>query len=114
MSHTDGSVIDYMEDELYEYLSSHFKEPELLEKKCSFYQEKLKPLYSERILKAMIKAVLGMAEEANKRQDYRKVAGMLRWMKKYPGGKEEAARLAEDFRVRYKKRRAMMEEIEEF
>ena len=39
--HNDGSVIDYMEEYLYEYLMKHFYEPELLEKKFAFLNEKI-------------------------------------------------------------------------
>jgi len=55
-----------------------------------------------------------MAEQSNKRQDYRRVTKNLRWLGKYPGGREKAAELAADFRIKYKARRAMMEEIAEF
>ena len=45
---------------------------------------------------------------------YRKVAKNLRWMQQFPGGWETAAELAEEFRVQYKRRPAMVEEIAKF
>lgn len=75
------------------------------------YEKKLKILYPERCLKVLVKRTEEMAELSNKRQDYRRVAKNLRWMQDYPGGKEKAAELVAGFRAKYKRRRAMMEEI---
>lgn len=41
MKNLDGSVIDYMEDELYRYMLEHFKEEELLQKKMEFLKERI-------------------------------------------------------------------------
>ena len=78
------------------------------------YEKKLKELYPERCLEVLTHSTVKMAEHSNKRQDYRRVAKNLRWMRKYPGGTEKAAELAAEFRIQYKQRRAMMEEIAEF
>lgn len=55
-----------------------------------------------------------MAEQSSKKADYRCVAKNLRWIQRYPGGDEKAEELANEFRTKYRQRRAMMEEIEEF
>ena len=44
LKNLDGSVIDYMEDELYRYMMEHFKEEELLNKKMNFLKEKIEGL----------------------------------------------------------------------
>lgn len=41
LAHMDGSVIDYMEEYLYEFVISHFKELKLLQKKLDFIQIKI-------------------------------------------------------------------------
>lgn len=42
MKNLDGSVIDYMEEYLYEFMVSHFKEAKLLQKKFDFLQAKIR------------------------------------------------------------------------
>jgi len=37
MKNLDGSVIDYMEDDIYEFMAAHFTEPELMQRKLDFY-----------------------------------------------------------------------------
>lgn len=39
--HINGSVIDYMEEYLYEYLIHHFQKPELLQKKYAFLERRI-------------------------------------------------------------------------
>ena len=78
------------------------------------YEKKLKALYPDRCLKVLVEDTEAMAERSNKRQDYWKVARNLRWIQRYPGGNEKAAKLADKYREKYKRRRAMMEELEEF
>ena len=42
MSKMDGSLIDYMEDFLLEYVMAHFPEPELMERKLAFLYQRIK------------------------------------------------------------------------
>ena len=76
------------------------------------YRKKLEEIYPERCLAILVKTADEDAEAANKRQDYQHVARVLRWMRKYPGGEEKAAELAEKYRATYPRRRAMLEELE--
>ena len=78
------------------------------------YEKKLKALYPERCLTLLVADTIKMAEQSSKRADYRRVAKNLRWIQRYPGGDEKAEELANDFRTKYRQRRAMMEEIDEF
>lgn len=78
------------------------------------YEKKLKALYPERCLKLLVVDTNLMAEQSNKRADYRRVAKNLNWICRYPGGAEKAAQMADNYRIIYKQRRAMMEEIADF
>ena len=78
------------------------------------YRKKLEGLYPDRCLAILVKTADEDAAEANKRSDYQHVARVLRWMRKYPGGEEKASELAQKFRAAYPRRRAMIEELEEF
>lgn len=42
MKSTDGTVIDYMEDYLYDFMDTHFRTPELLKIKRQFLEDKIK------------------------------------------------------------------------
>ncbi len=50
------------------------------------------------------------AAAACSRKQYQELAHYLEKIKDYPGGTKQAAQLAEDWRARYSRRRAMMEE----
>lgn len=78
------------------------------------YEKKLKALFPERCLAVLADDTELKAENSKKRSDYRRVASNLRWIQRYPGGDEVAAKMAADFRERYKLRRAMLEELAEF
>lgn len=41
MKHTDGKVIDYMEDCLYQFMDTHFRTPEFLKVKRGFLEDKI-------------------------------------------------------------------------
>jgi len=42
---------------------------------------------------------------------YREIAGLLKRMKKYKGGNESVQTLIEEFRIEYRNRPAMMQEL---
>jgi len=44
-------------------------------------------------------------------KEYQELVRYLEKLRNYPGGAERAAHLAEDWRTRYIRRRAMMEEL---
>ena len=78
------------------------------------YGDLLFPLYPERCLKVMANAADNLAAESKNRHDYRRVAGMLRKICRYPGGREIAGELAEKYRKQYPRRPAMLDELEKF
>lgn len=46
MKNTDGKVIDYMEDYLYQFMDTHFRTPEILKIKRSFLEDKIRQVES--------------------------------------------------------------------
>lgn len=78
------------------------------------YEKKLKALYPERCLKVLADYTDYLADQSKNRNNYKRVARYLRWIQRYPGGNEKAAEIAAGYRIKYKLRSAMMEEIAEF
>lgn len=76
------------------------------------YAKPLSDKYPDRCLKILIQTADTDAAEAKQRKDYQHVARVLRWMKKFPGGTEKAAELAEKYRAAYPRRRVMIEKLE--
>ena len=75
------------------------------------YEAALKNRYPNEMLEAY---ACILAEEAAAVSDRKRYQELVRYLKKlgnYPGGAERAAQLAEDWRTRYIRRRAMMEEL---
>ncbi|HHY18223.1 MAG TPA: hypothetical protein GX524_09095 [Firmicutes bacterium] len=81
----------------------------------SYYtgQDMLKCEYSRELLGAYEKAAKKEAESANKRSKYRKVASILNHMRSYSGGGELVRQIVKEFRVKYKRRKAMQEELDQ-
>lgn len=78
------------------------------------YEKKLKKLYPERCLAILCAKADQVAKEGNKRADYRRLAGLLNWIQKYPEGDEKSEKLAQKYRDAYPRRKAMLEEIMRF
>lgn len=72
------------------------------------YEAELIQRYPERCLAVLVKAADDSVEHGKKRSDYRYIVKYLKWMWKYPGGKEKAAILADSYRKRYPRRSAMI------
>ena len=75
------------------------------------YEKKLKKLYPERCLTVLTCKADRVAHDGNKRSDYRKLAGLLKWIQRYPGGDDVAEAHAEKYRQAYPRRKAMLEEL---
>lgn len=82
---------------------------------CSLeeYEDMLKCEYSRELLGAYEKAAKKEAESANKRSKYRKIASILNHMRSYSGGGELVRQIVKEFRVKYKRRKAMQEELDQ-
>ena len=76
------------------------------------YEKVLKERFPEQVRDLYISYLHREAETARNRNRYRELMKYLKKISGYPGGKEKAAGIAEDWRAKYYRRRAMMDEIE--
>ena len=76
------------------------------------YEKVLKDRFPEQVRDLYISYLSREAETARNRNRYRELMKYLKKISGYPGGKEKAAGIAEDWRAKYYRRRAMMDEIE--
>lgn len=74
------------------------------------YETALKERYPNEMLEAYTCILTREAAAASDRKRYQELSHYLKKLMQYPGRAERAARLAEDWRTRYIRRRAMMEE----
>jgi hypothetical protein len=75
------------------------------------YEAALKKRYPSELLEAYACILTKEATAASNRKRYQELVHYLKKLRSYPGGAERAAQLAEDWRTRYIRRRAMMEEL---
>ncbi|WP_125142053.1 SWIM zinc finger family protein [Clostridium transplantifaecale] len=100
----------YKEEKFYDRLLKNVLEcPELY--KLTKYENCLKALYPQELLTKYESVVGIMAERASARNQYSELVNILKKMEKYPGGMEKAKEIADSWRVRYKRRKAMMDEL---
>lgn len=75
------------------------------------YEAALKKRYPNVMLEAYACILTKEAAAASDRKRYQELARYLKKLRNYPCGAERASQLAEDWRTRYIRRRAMMEEL---
>ena len=75
------------------------------------YEAALKKRYPSELLEAYACILTKEAAAASNRKRYQELVHCLKKLRSYPDGAERAAQLAEDWRTRYIRRRAMMEEL---
>lgn len=75
------------------------------------YEEVLKDIYPKELLNKYENTIKAMATNTSGRAHYREIVSILRRMKKYPHGKEKVAEIVSDWRLRYRNRPAMMDEL---
>jgi hypothetical protein len=75
------------------------------------YEAELKTLFPDRCLNILINSANAQAQNSSKRSHYHSLAKTLKWMKRYPEGKEKAAWLAQQYRSQYSRRPAMLDEL---
>lgn len=75
------------------------------------YEHHLKKLYPQQLLGKYEEFVEIMAIEPHGRSHYREIVGVLKKMQKYPNGNEKVNTLVNQFRILYKNRPAMMDEL---
>jgi hypothetical protein len=75
------------------------------------YEDILRPEYDRELLGVYSNAIGNMAKHAGGRSHYKEIVAAIRWMLVYPGGKEVAKTLLEQWRSQYSNRPAMKEEL---
>lgn len=75
------------------------------------YEEVLKDIYPEELLNKYENTVETMARNTSDRAYYRKIVSILRRIKKYPKGEEKVDKIVSNWRLIYKNRPAMMDEL---
>ncbi len=75
------------------------------------YEKVLKDIYPKELLDKYENTVKAMATNTSGRAHYREIVSILRRMKKYPEGKEKVSEIVSDWRLRYRNRPAMMDEL---
>ena len=97
------------EEKLYDRLWELLKDRDLFT--VLGYEDVLLPKYSAEILKKYQIYLNRAATQARGRSAYQEWVRLLKRMKKIDGGKEIAQHITDEWRVKYKNRRAMMEEL---
>ena len=75
------------------------------------YEDVLLPKYSAEILEKYSHYLNRAATQASGRKSYQEWVRLLKRMEKIDGGKELAEQIAENWRMKYKNRSAMMDEL---
>ena len=102
----------YLEEKMFEELFKCVIKSKYLDK-VHRYEEDLKPMYQEQLLHKYEEEVKKMVSSASNRSYYGEIANELTRMKEYEGGEELVKKILEDWRVKYKNRRAMMDELKQ-
>ena len=75
------------------------------------YEKVLKERFPEQVRDLYISYLPREAETASDRNRYRELMKNLKKISEYPGGREKAVGIAENWRTKYYRRRAMMDEM---
>lgn len=110
---SDREAIRYpllVKEGLYERLMDEISERGYISE-INQYEPVLKEKFPEKIRDMYIQYVKDQENHAFDRKSYRELAQYLKKIKEYPGGDVEAGKIAGDWRVRYRRRPAMMDEL---
>ncbi len=108
---TEGTWCDiYAEEKMYIELVLS------LQKSCTVqslykFANLLKKKYTPELLEMFMREINSMAKRTVGRNTYKEWVKVLKYMQKFNGGKEVVAEIIDDWKVRYKRRKAMMEEL---
>ena len=75
------------------------------------YEEILKDIYPRELLNKYENTVKAMATNTSNRIHYREIVSILRRMEKHPKGKLKVSEIVSDWKLRYRNRPAMMDEL---
>ena len=76
------------------------------------YKNVLRDKYPDKLLDAYLNVVNNMVLKSGPRKHYRNIVGLLKEMKSIEGGDEMVDDLISNWKIRYKRRTAMLEELE--
>lgn len=107
-----GAPIDqfYLEDRLYDRLLLYVLDSNSLYDLLR-YEKYLRDRYPEELLTKYDQSVRGMAVQSSNRKQYREMVSILRKMQTYSGGLDRVAKIIMDWKVAYRNRPAMLEEL---
>lgn len=75
------------------------------------YEKTLRPLYPNELLSAWKTQITALAQQASNRKNYYSVIQLLRKLPKYPGGQKVAEHFSKEWRIIYRRRPAMLDEL---
>ena len=75
------------------------------------YEETLKKLYPERLLKKYVNIINDEIKMVSDRKKYKQIIKVLVKMKGYVGGDEVVDKIANEWRNKYKRRKALIDEM---
>ncbi|WP_047999471.1 SWIM zinc finger family protein [Lactiplantibacillus herbarum] len=78
------------------------------------YEKILKPHYSDQLLQKYVTTIQQLAERPSDRRHYRQLVTILNEMIAYPAGSMTAKQVISDWKQRYPRRTAMMDELTKF
>lgn len=105
----DGQAQLLCEEKLYDRLWDLLKDKDLYT--VLGYEDVLLPKYSSKILEKYRIHLNCVAMQASGRSAYQEWVRLLKRMARIDGGKDLTQQIANEWRVKYKNRRAMMEEL---
>ena len=108
--HTDNVLANiYIEEQYWERLLQLVEKSEL--SRIEAYEQYLKPRVPDKLRDIFVEKLMPYADRNVGRNHYQYVAGILRKIRTYPEGNRIVDKLLTEFKIKYKARRAMMEEL---
>ena len=101
----------YYSEKLYDKLMDYIEQDIIDIHIVNLYEKTLKKLYPERLLKKYANIINNEIEMATDRKKYKKLVKVLIKMKNYDGGDKIVENIANEWRNKYKRRKALIDEM---
>ncbi len=101
------------EEELYDQLLDFLMDPSVSLNRLQAHEDVLKPRYPDQVLEKYRETLEEEAKNTATRGEYHRWVKRLKHMQSIRGGEQVVRIIVEDWRIRYRNRRAMMEELDE-
>lgn len=101
----------YYIEKLYDRLMSYIEQDRVSIYTVDLYEETLKKLYPERLLKKYVNIINDEIKMVSDRKKYKQIIKVLVKMKGYVGGDEVVDKIANEWRNKYKRRKALIDEM---